>query len=110
MSLLHYITAEPRTKKQIAELAGWYTPRHEPDTRAVEREVNRLRLEQGVPIVSDSEGYRLAQSSQDVWECYRWLRSKHLSQARTAWMVRRMALRMEAKEAVPLAFEWSDAA
>ncbi len=67
------------------------------DTRTVELEVQAARL-RGIPIVSDSDGYRFAQNSAEAFECYRWLRSKYLSQARTAFAIKRAAFRMAATE------------
>ena len=85
-SILEVLTAQPQTKAQLAEKMGW-------STRDVEAEVNRCRLN-GVPIVSNGDGYWLAQTPVEVMECYRWLRHRYLNQARTAWALKRAAARM----------------
>lgn len=90
-SILEALTAMPQTKKVLAEKMGW-------STRDVELEVQRYRVA-GIPIVSNGDGYWLAQTPEEVIDCYRWLRGKYLAQARTAWSLKRAAARMK-REAV----------
>lgn len=101
-SVLEALSEKPTTTRDLAIKLDWYVD-GKPDERHVQREVQAARL-RGMPICSGSEGLFYAQTSADVLACYRWLRSKYLSQARTAWAMKRAAARLAAKENAPLAF------
>lgn len=96
-NILDVLTARPRTKRVIAEALGC-------DTRSVESEVQRCRLA-GVPILSDSDGYRLARTAQETRACSERLRSRAIRQMETAAALADAAERMES-----LTMPWSDAA
>jgi biotin operon repressor len=87
LSLLEFLTAQPKTKRQLAELTGWHA-------RNVEAEVNRLRL-QGVPIISDGDGYRYARNADEVRACADALARRLVTQYRTVRALRRAARRMD---------------
>jgi hypothetical protein len=105
-AVLHTLTTEPQTKAAIALSLDWYSKKGQPDTRRVEQAVLEARLG-GSPIVSGDRGYALAQTSAELLACYRWLRVKCLAQLRTASAVKKAALRMQAEEAKPLAWDWA---
>ena len=62
--------------------------------------IQQARLE-GVPILTDG-GVRVAQTAEETWTLYRWLRARMVTQQRTAWAVRSQAMLMQrAERAVP---------
>lgn len=97
LSLLEVLTAQPRTKRDLAQAMA-------ADTRSIEAEVQRLRLA-GIPILSDGDGYRLAQTAAEVRQCSERLRSRAIRQMETATALADAAERMES-----LTMPWSDAA
>lgn len=101
-SILEALTAQSQNKRVLAEKMGW-------TTREVEMEIQRYRLE-GIPILSDGDGYRMAQSAEEVQHCADRLRRRAANQFITARAMRRAARRMAVREASPLSFEWKDAA
>jgi biotin operon repressor len=102
MTVLERLGPNPQTLKEIAQECGL-------SRRAVEQEINRLRLE-GFPVVTNGDGAWLATRWQEVELCVRRLRRRYMTQAQTARAMRKTARRMEAEQAVPLAFTWPDAA
>lgn len=100
-SILEALTAQPQKKRVLAEKMGW-------STRDVELEIQRHRLN-GVPIVSDSDGYRYAQTSAEVRLCADRLRRRAVNQLLTSRALRRAAARLAAKESA-LPQLWDDAA
>ena len=105
MTVFPFLTNCPQTKARLAERMGV-------TTRTVEllAQVERLA---GAPIVSDEDGYRLAQDSEDMLAFYRRLRSRYVTQAQTARAVLRTARRMrEAEDAAlrPAGTLWDVAA
>lgn len=86
MTILDALRDTPLTKKALAEAMGC-------DTRTVEQEVQAARL-RSVPIISDSDGYRLAQSAEEVEACAAALRRRAAHQFVTARALRRAARRM----------------
>lgn len=96
MTLIEALDATPKTKKVLAELLGT-------DTRSVELAVQEARL-RGLPILSDSEGYRYAQTSEEVQVCAARLRRRAATQFLTARALKRAAVRMKAREDAPLTF------
>lgn len=101
-SILEALTAHPQNKRILAEKMGW-------STREVELEINRYRLA-GIPILSDQDGYWIAQTADEVRGCADRLRRRAVNQLLTSRALRRAAKRMAAKEAAPLSFPWQDAA
>jgi predicted DNA-binding transcriptional regulator YafY len=89
-----FLTTRPQTKRELAERMGV-------TTRTVEVMVQVERLA-GAPIVSDTDGYRVALDSADMRDQYRRMRSRYVHQALTARAVNRTADRMEAAEAAAL--------
>ena len=64
--------------------------------RVIEEAIQTARLE-GVPIITDG-GVRVAQTSAEAFQLYRWLRARLVTQQRTAWAVRSQAMLMERGE------------
>jgi biotin operon repressor len=95
VTLLEALTATPQTKRVLAEKLGT-------SSREVELEVQDARL-RGVPIISDSDGYRYAQTPQEARQCAARLRSRAIRQMETAQALDRAADKM------PLSL-WNDAA
>jgi biotin operon repressor len=87
MRISEFLTGEPRTKKQIAELAG-ISPRE------VELLIHAARLE-GVPIASNSDGYWLESQPQKVRTIALRLRNRAMTQLQTASALDGTADRME---------------
>lgn len=94
MNAFDFLTTRPQTKRELAARMGV-------TTRTVEEMVQVERLA-GAPIVSDTDGYRVALDSADMRDQYRRMRSRYLHQALTARAVNRTADRMEAAEAAAL--------
>lgn len=90
MSLLQYVTATPKTIRVLAEDTGW-------TRREVELEINRLRLD-GVPLVTDGDGVRFAQTADEARLCATRLRQRAIHQLLTSRALRRAAQRMAARE------------
>ena len=87
MSILPFLTRRPQTKKALAERMG--VP-----TRDVEEAVRVARLA-GAPILSDSDGYRLAADPAELETQARRLRIRAAHQFLTARAVRQTARRMK---------------
>lgn len=64
--------------------------------RVIEEAIQTARLE-GVPILTDG-GIRVAQTAEETWTLYRWLRARMVTQQRTAWAVRSQAMLMARAE------------
>lgn len=64
--------------------------------REVEEAIQHARLE-GVPILTDG-GVRVAQTAEEAFGLYRWLRARLMTQMRTAWAVRSQAMLMDRGE------------
>ena len=88
-SILEVLTAQPKTKRELAFTIGW-------TTREVELEIQRYRLE-GFPIVSNGDGYWLATTPAEVKKCADRLRSRAIHQMETAQALDRAVERMEQK-------------
>lgn len=65
-------------------------------TRTVESAIQTARLE-GTPIITDG-GIRVAQTAEEAFGLYRWLRARLVTQQRTAWAVRSQAMLMQRGE------------
>jgi biotin operon repressor len=83
VTLLDALTAEPQTKRELAEKVGL-------PTREVEALIQSYRLD-GVWIVSDSRGYRYAATVEEMQDCARRLRERAIHQLLTARALRRSA-------------------
>jgi hypothetical protein len=92
--LLEALSATSQTKKVLAERLGWYTATGKPDTRRVELEINDAR-HRSVPIVSDSDGYRFAQTPAEARQCAERLRNRAIRQMETAAGLDRAADNLE---------------
>lgn len=90
MTLLEALTASPLTKKALAEKCAT-SPRN------IEEAVMEARL-RGVPIVSDGDGYRYAQTAEEVRQCADRLRRRAINQLLTARGLRRAARSLERTE------------
>ena len=64
--------------------------------RVIQEAIQTARLE-GVPIITDG-GLRVAQTSEEAFALYRWLRARMVTQQRTAWAVRSQAMVMQRGE------------
>ena len=64
--------------------------------RAIEEAIQQARLE-GTPIITDG-GIRVAQTAEEAFGLYRWLRARLVTQQRTAWAVRSQAMVMQRGE------------
>lgn len=82
-----FLTTTPQTKRLLAEKSGY-------DVREVETLIQMARID-GVPIVSDSDGYRLATSPEELRECADALARRLVSQYRTVRALRKTARRLE---------------
>lgn len=82
-----HLTTQPQTKKVLAERSGY-------NEREVELLINVARLD-GVPIVSNGDGYKLAQSPAELRECADRLQRRVVSQYLTLRALRRTARRLE---------------
>ncbi len=89
-TLLEALSATPKTKRQLAEDMGC-------GTREVELEVQDARM-RGVPIYSDTDGYRYAQTADEAYLCALRLQRRAANQFLTARALRRAARRMEVRE------------
>jgi biotin operon repressor len=98
VTLIEALTTTPLTKKALAERMGT-------DTRSVELEVQDARL-RGIPIVSNSDGYWLAQTPAEARQCAERLRNRAIRQMETAAGLDRAADNLE-RARLTL---WSDAA
>ena len=87
MTIADYLSRIPRTKRDIALLAGIAV-------RDVEALVQQARLE-GTAICSDASGYWLSADPAEVRECALALRRRLAHQAITARAMLRTARRME---------------
>jgi biotin operon repressor len=85
--VLDLLTTSPQTKSVLASKAGW-------NVRDVEAEIQRLRLA-GVPIVSNSDGYWLAQTPAEARQCAERLRNRAIRQLETAQGLDRAADNLE---------------
>jgi biotin operon repressor len=85
--VLDLLTTSPQTKTVLASKAGW-------NVRDVEAEIQRLRLA-GVPIVSNSDGYWLAQTPAEARQCAERLRNRAIRQMETAAGLDRAADNLE---------------
>jgi biotin operon repressor len=85
--VLDLLTTSPQTKSVLASKAGW-------NVRDVEAEIQRLRLA-GVPIVSNSDGYWLAQTPAEARQCAERLRNRAIRQMETAAGLDRAADNLE---------------
>jgi hypothetical protein len=86
MRITDHLSYLPQTKKDIARRSGL-------PLRDVELLIHAARLE-GVPIISDSFGYWLTDDPEEVAACARRLRSRYITQARTARALRLTSRRM----------------
>lgn len=86
LSITDYLSRVPRTKREVAALAGIAA-------RDVEQLIQQARLE-GAAIVSDRHGYRLTDDPVELLNCYRRLRHRHITQALTARALMRTAARL----------------
>jgi len=64
--------------------------------RTIEEAIQTARLE-GVPVLTDG-GVRVAQTAEEAFGLYRWLRSRMVTQMKTAWAVRSQAMLMQRGE------------
>jgi hypothetical protein len=86
MRITDHLKPWPLTKKELAEASGY-------SLRDVELLIHAARLE-GVPIISDSFGYWLTDDPEEVAACAKRLRSRYITQARTARALRLTSRRM----------------
>lgn len=82
-----HLTTTPQTKAVLAEKSGY-------SIREVESLIQAARLD-GVPIVSDGDGYWLARTPQELRECADRLRHRLVTQYQTVRALRRTARRLE---------------
>lgn len=87
MTITDYLSRHPRTKREVARMAGIAT-------RDVEKLVQEARLN-GAPIISDDAGYRLSDDPSEVRDCANRLRHRYVTQALTARALKRTATRLE---------------
>lgn len=86
-----WLGPRPLTLERLADLTN-------KTRREVEREVQSMRLE-GVAIVSDGNGIRLARDSEDALLCAQRLRRRAIEQLVTARALRQAGRRMALAEA-----------
>lgn len=90
MTVLPFLTTRAQTKRELAARMG--VP-----TRTVEEMVQLERLS-GAPILSDADGYRVAQDPDELEAQARRLRIRAAHQFVTARAVRTTAKRMKAEQ------------
>jgi biotin operon repressor len=80
------LTYYPQTKRELAVQLGC-------SPREVEAIIHDARMT-GTPIISDSRGYWLTDDPEEVAACAKRLRSRYITQARTARALRLTSRRM----------------
>lgn len=95
VTISEFLTTTPQNKRVLAEKAGT-------STREVELLIHAARLE-GVPILSNSDGYYLARNAAEIRACAARLRSRALTQLETAGALDKAAEGL----ARPLIFDWT---
>ena len=88
--MIDILTDTPQTKRELAEKSGH-------SVRDVELLIHAARLE-GVPILSDGDGYRLSHDPAEVLACSQRLRRRAIHQLLTSRALRRTARRMAAPQ------------
>ena len=85
--MISHLRYSPLTKRALAEAAGC-------STRDVELAMQQARLD-GLPVISDSDGYRLSDDPAEVRACADALARRLVSQYRTVRALRETARRLE---------------
>jgi biotin operon repressor len=94
MNVLERLSSNPQTLKELAQECGL-------SRRAVEQEINRLRLE-GFPVVTNGDGAYLATYPEQAQACANRLRRRARNQLLTARAMSRSARRMAEKRELTL--------